>query len=44
MFNSGKTLYDPSIEIAESNEGVDITNSLGYWLLLHGTGFVWVHF
>jgi hypothetical protein len=39
MYDVGKTLNQPSVEIAESNEGSEITEPLGYWLSLHGTDF-----
>jgi acid phosphatase family membrane protein YuiD len=43
MYDSGKTLNKPSIEVAESNEGMGITWSLGYWPLFYGTHFARVH-
>jgi hypothetical protein len=37
MYNSGKSLNEPLMEVAESNEGLDITLPLGYWLLFYST-------
>jgi hypothetical protein len=37
MYDSGNTLNEPLVEIAESNEGIDIAWSLWYWSLFYGT-------
>jgi hypothetical protein len=43
MYDSGETLSEPSIEVAEFNEGSHTMWSLGYWPSFYGSDFASVH-